>query len=159
MAEAIFHRGPDDSGFYFSPSNEGQQTGAALGFRRLSIIDLAGGHQPMSNEDQTVWIAFNGEVYNYRELKPLLERQGHRFRTASDTECIVHAYEQWGRECVQQLRGMFAFAIWDDRRRILFMARDRMGQKPLVYRMAQGRLVAARQRALSPNGKRNCAKR
>lgn len=143
MADVISHRGPDDSGFYFSSANSDQQCGAALGFRRLSIIDLAGGHQPMSNEDQTVWIVFNGEVYNYRELKPVLEQHGHRFQTASDTECIVHAYEQWGRDCVQHLRGMFAFAIWDDRRKVLFMARDRMGQKPLVYRLAHGRLVFA----------------
>lgn len=97
----------------------------------------------MSNEDDSVWISFNGEIYNYRELKPELERLGHRFRTASDTECIVHAYEQWGRESVTHLRGMFAFAIWDDRRRVLFLARDRMGQKPLVYRLANGQLTFA----------------
>ncbi|MEI8380498.1 MAG: asparagine synthase (glutamine-hydrolyzing) [Planctomycetota bacterium] len=151
MTDALVHRGPDDDGIYSSQGNvaatpigeSGRSGGAILGFRRLSIIDLAGGHQPLSNEDGTVWIAFNGEVYNYRELKPELERLGHRFRTSSDTECIVHAYEQWGRDCVQHLRGMFAFAIWDDRRRVLFLARDRMGQKPLVYRLASGRLVFA----------------
>jgi asparagine synthase (glutamine-hydrolysing) len=148
MTSVLSHRGPDDDGFYFSRSqadSTGQRTssGAALGFRRLSIIDLAGGHQPLSNEDGTVWIAFNGEVYNYRELKPELESLGHRFQTASDTECIVHAYEQWGRDCVHHLRGMFAFAIWDEREQRLFLARDRMGQKPLVYRLAQGRLVFA----------------
>ena len=143
MTDALIHRGPDDFGNFFS-SNDGQLAGgAALGFRRLSIIDLSGGHQPMSNEDGSVWIAFNGEVYNYRELKPKLERMGHQFRTASDTECIVHAYEQWGRDCVTHLRGMFAFAIWDDRRRTLFLARDRMGQKPLVYRLALNRLCFA----------------
>ena len=147
MTDALAHRGPDDDGVYSSLKKTLSETesgsGAVLGFRRLSIIDLAGGHQPLSNEDGTVWIAFNGEVYNYRELKPELERLGHRFRTSSDTECIVHAYEQWGRDCVQHLRGMFAFAIWDDRRRVLFLARDRMGQKPLVYRLAEGRLVFA----------------
>lgn len=140
MASALAHRGPDDDGFYFSESGS---AGAALGFRRLSIIDLAGGHQPLSNEDGSVWIAFNGEVYNYRELKPELELLGHRFRTASDTECLVHAYEQWGHKCVERFRGMFAFAIWDARQQRLFLARDRMGQKPLVYRLADGRLTFA----------------
>ena len=143
MTDALVHRGPDDIGNYFSTSNGQLAGGAALGFRRLSIIDLAGGHQPMSNEDGSVWIAFNGEVYNYRELKPELTRLGHQFRTASDTECIVHAYEQWGRDCVTHLRGMFAFAIWDNRRRTLFLARDRLGQKPLVYRLADNRLTFA----------------
>ncbi len=143
MTDVLSHRGPDDAGQYFATSNREQAGGAALGFRRLSIIDLSGGHQPMSNEDDTIWIAFNGEVYNYRELKPQLEALGHRFRTASDTECLIHAYEQWGRDCVQHFRGMFALAIWDDRRRTLFLARDRMGQKPLVYRLAQGRLTFA----------------
>jgi len=149
MTDAIRHRGPDDEGQYHSAianltSATGSRAGgAALGHRRLSIIDLAGGHQPLSNEDDSVWIAFNGEVYNYRELQPRLQGLGHRFRTASDTECIVHAYEQWGHDCVRHLRGMFAFAIWDDRRRKLFLARDRMGQKPLVYRVANGRLTFA----------------
>ncbi len=143
MTDALVHRGPDDFGNYFSTSNGQLAGGAALGFRRLSIIDLSGGHQPMSNEDGSVWIAFNGEVYNYRELKPELTRLGHQFRTSSDTECIVHAYEQWGRDCVTHLRGMFAFAIWDNRRRTLFLARDRLGQKPLVYRLADNRLTFA----------------
>ena len=158
MTGVISHRGPDDDGHYFSESSTFSAShvatsgylksgshagGAALGHRRLSIIDLAGGHQPLSNEDGTVWIAFNGEVYNYRELQPRLEALGHRFRTASDTECIVHAYEQWGQDCVQHLRGMFAFAIWDDRQRKLFLARDRLGQKPLVYRVSSGRLTFA----------------
>ncbi|MBS0205040.1 MAG: asparagine synthase (glutamine-hydrolyzing) [Planctomycetes bacterium] len=142
MTDVLVHRGPDDAGFYFSDSSKGPG-GSALGFRRLSIIDLAGGHQPLSNEDGTVWIAFNGEIYNYKELQPELESLGHRFHTASDTECIVHAYEQWGRDCVQHLRGMFAFVIWDQRERRLFLARDRMGQKPLVYRLSGGRLVFA----------------
>ncbi len=148
MADVLVHRGPDDAGFYFSDqatasAATSQAGGAALGFRRLSIIDLAGGHQPLSNEDGSVWIAFNGEIYNYRELKPELESLGHHFHTSSDTECIVHAYEQWGRDCVQHLRGMFALAIWDERQRRLFLARDRMGQKPLVYRLAGGRLTFA----------------
>ncbi|MEK6257366.1 MAG: asparagine synthase (glutamine-hydrolyzing) [Planctomycetota bacterium] len=149
MTDAIRHRGPDDEGQYHSTTadigstNGNRSGGAALGHRRLSIIDLSGGHQPLSNEDGSVWIAFNGEVYNYRELHPRLEALGHRFRTASDTECIVHAYEQWGHDCLQHLRGMFAFAIWDDRRRRLFLARDRMGQKPLVYRVADHRLTFA----------------
>ena len=141
MTDLLDHRGPDDRGSYFA--TPGFAGGAALGFRRLSIIDLSGGHQPMSNEDGTIWIAFNGEIYNYRELKPELEQSGHRFRTASDTECIVHAYEQWGNDCVKHLRGMFAIAIWDDRRRVLFLARDRMGQKPLIYRLANGRVTFA----------------
>ncbi len=149
MTDAIRHRGPDDEGQYHSStvgvgSMSGDRSGgAALGHRRLSIIDLSGGRQPLSNEDGSIWIAFNGEVYNYRELHPRLKGLGHRFRTASDTECIVHAYEQWGHDCLQHLRGMFAFAIWDDRRRKLFLARDRMGQKPLVYRVADGRLTFA----------------
>ena len=143
MTGVLTHRGPDDSGTYFASSNGSLAGGAALGFRRLSIIDLSGGHQPMSNEDGSVWIAFNGEVYNYRELKPQLEALGHTFRTASDTECLVHAYEQWGRDCIHRFRGMFAIAIWDDRQRTLFLARDRMGQKPLVYRLAAGQLTFA----------------
>lgn len=142
MTDVLIHRGPDDAGFYYSSCAD-RPDGVALGFRRLSIIDLAGGHQPLSNEDGSVWIAFNGEIYNYRELKPRLESLGHRFQTASDTECIVHAYEQWGSDCVQHLRGMFAFAIWDDNRRRLFLARDRMGQKPLVYRLDRGRVAFA----------------
>ena len=140
MADVLIHRGPDDDGFYIS---DDARDGAALAFRRLSIIDLSGGHQPLSNEDGTVWIVFNGEIYNYRELTPQLQAMGHQFQTASDTECIVHAYEQWGPDCVQHLRGMFAFAIWDSRKRRLFLARDRMGQKPLVYRLARGRLAFA----------------
>ncbi len=135
MTAALSHRGPDDEGHYVSPR------GAALGQRRLSIIDLASGHQPLSNEDGTVWIAFNGEIYNYRELQPVLESQGHKFQTASDTETIVHLYEQHGPDCVQKLRGMFAFALWDDRRQQLFLARDRLGKKPLIYRHEPGRLL------------------
>jgi asparagine synthase (glutamine-hydrolysing) len=142
MTETLAHRGPDDAGCYFSPHHD-SAGGAALGHRRLSIIDLAGGHQPLSNEDGTVWIAFNGEIYNYRELHAALEAQGHRFRTASDTETIVHLYEQHGPDCVRKLRGMFAFALWDERERRLFLARDRLGKKPLIYRREPGRLLFA----------------
>jgi asparagine synthase (glutamine-hydrolysing) len=161
MTTAIAHRGPDDAGYYHSilaPSGAGRDLnlpavpaqraagggpGAALGSRRLAIIDLAGGHQPLSNEDGTIWIAFNGEIYNYRELQSTLERQGHRFRSSSDTETIVHLYEEHGPQCVAHLRGMFALAIWDDRRKQLFLARDRLGKKPLVYRLERDRLLFA----------------
>jgi asparagine synthase (glutamine-hydrolysing) len=141
MVAAIAHRGPDDAGFYHSPAIPGP--GAALGHRRLSIIDLGGGHQPLSNEDGTVWIAFNGEIYNYRELQAPLQRQGHVFRTSSDTETIIHLYEQYGTDCVKHLRGMFAFAIWDEKQKQLFLARDRLGKKPLVYRLEPQRLLFA----------------
>lgn len=135
MCRVITHRGPDDQGTLI----EGD---VALGMRRLSIIDLAGGHQPISGEDGTVTIVFNGEIYNYRELQKELERRGHKFQTNSDTEAIVHAYEEFGAACVDHLRGMFAFAIWDRRRRALFIARDRVGKKPLYYTLtAQGALV------------------
>jgi asparagine synthase (glutamine-hydrolysing) len=126
MADTIAHRGPDDEGFYIS----GQ---IGLGFRRLSIIDLATGHQPLSNEDGTVWIVFNGEIYNYRELRTVLKRKGHIFKTQTDTEVIVHLYEEYGEDCVDKLRGMFAFAIWDECQKTLFLARDRVGIKPLYY--------------------------
>jgi asparagine synthase (glutamine-hydrolysing) len=126
MADAIVHRGPDDEGYYV----KGQ---IGLGFRRLSIIDLSGGHQPLSNEDDSIWIVFNGEIYNYQELRALLLSKGHIFRTQSDTEVIVHLYEEYGRDCVQKLRGMFGFAIWDSVQKSLFLARDRTGIKPLYY--------------------------
>ncbi|HEY6806507.1 MAG TPA: asparagine synthase (glutamine-hydrolyzing) [Pyrinomonadaceae bacterium] len=126
MCRVISHRGPDDQGTMLEP-------GVALGMRRLSIIDVAGGHQPISGENGDVTIVFNGEIYNYRDLVPELEQLGHTFRTRSDTEAIVHAYEQFGPECVSRLRGMFAFAIWDKRSRELFIARDRVGKKPLYY--------------------------
>lgn len=143
MTIAVRHRGPDDWGSHLSPQNGEARPGVALGHRRLSIIDLAGGHQPLSNEDGTVWVAFNGEIYNYRELTPQLEAQGHRFHTHSDTEAIVHLYEQYGTDCVRHMRGMFAFAVWDQRRERLFLARDRLGQKPLVYRHEPNRLLFA----------------
>jgi len=135
MCQAIIHRGPDDDGVMI-------KNGAVLGMRRLSIIDLAGGHQPISGEDGSVTIVFNGEIYNFRELYPLLKSHGHTFQTHSDTEAIVHAYEEFGSSCVDHLRGMFAFAIWDDRNRKLFLARDRAGKKPLYYTVTdQGTFV------------------
>ena len=136
MCSAIVHRGPDDEGVYLGD-------GVALGMRRLSIIDLEGGHQPICNEDGSVWIVFNGEIYNYRELRHGLEQRGHVFRTDSDTETIVHLYEDSGPRCVDRLRGMFAFAIWDERKRQLLLARDRLGIKPLYYAERDGELVFA----------------
>ncbi|HYP53220.1 MAG TPA: asparagine synthase (glutamine-hydrolyzing), partial [Pyrinomonadaceae bacterium] len=131
MLGRIEHRGPDDEGAALIGE-------AALGMRRLSIIDLAGGHQPMSGCDPDVTVVFNGEIYNFRELHRDLEARGHRFRTNSDTEAILHAYEEDGAACVERLRGMFAFAIWDARRRELFLARDRAGKKPLYYTETPG---------------------
>jgi asparagine synthase (glutamine-hydrolysing) len=131
MCAVITHRGPDDQGTFLKP-------GIALGMRRLSIIDLAGGHQPISGEDDSVTIVFNGEIYNFLEIKPKLEACGHTFTTHSDTEAIVHAYEQYGAECLQHLRGMFAFAIWDEKQRKLLLARDRVGKKPLYYSQTPG---------------------
>src|SRR5262245_61743166 len=136
MNAAIAHRGPDGDGFLDRPS-------VVLAQRRLAIIDRAGGHQPMPNEDETCWITFNGEIYNYRDLRPLLEAKGHRFRTVSDTETILHAYEEWGPACVERLEGMFAFVIHDGRRNELFAARDRLGKKPFFYTVANGTLSFA----------------
>ncbi len=136
MTNVLRHRGPDDEGsLTLGP--------VALGFRRLSIVDVAGGHQPMSNEDGTVWIVFNGEIYNDPELRPILEKRGHRYASHSDTETIVHLYEEYGDDCVHHLRGMFAFAIWDTRRKRLFCARDRLGIKPFYYVMADRRFAFA----------------
>ena len=126
MCDAIRHRGPDDEGFRVDG-------GCAIGMRRLSIIDLATGHQPISNEDGTVWVVFNGEIYNYQELRQELLEQGHRFATNSDTETLIHLYEQEGEAGITRLRGMFAYAIWDSRQRRLLLARDRFGKKPLYY--------------------------
>ena len=134
MCTAIRHRGPDDDGFYFNGPT-------GLGMRRLSIIDVAGGHQPIHNQDRTAWIVFNGEIYNYLELRQKLEKLGHSFYTNSDTEAIVHAYDQYGSDCPKHLRGMFAFAIWDERTQELFLARDRVGKKPLLYAQVNGQLV------------------
>jgi asparagine synthase (glutamine-hydrolysing) len=133
MCEVIRHRGPDDEGIHV-------EGGVGLGMRRLSIIDLSTGHQPIHNEDETVWLVFNGEIYNYRELRAELERAGHRFYTASDTETIVHAYEEWGEAAFGRLRGMFGIALWDRRSRTLLLARDRAGIKPLHYAERGGRL-------------------
>lgn len=138
MDQVIAHRGPDDEGYYL---NHRQNVGMAS--RRLSIIDLPGGHMPVYNEDRTVSIVFNGEIYNYRALRAEMERLGHCFNTHSDTEVIVHLYETYGDECVQHLRGMFAFAIWDERQQKLLLARDRLGQKPLFYTQANGHLFFA----------------
>lgn len=126
MCDAICHRGPDGEGVYL-------QGPVGLGHRRLSIIDLSTGDQPMSNEDGTVWIVFNGEIYNHLDLRAKLEKYGHNFATRSDTEVVIHAYEEWGPESCVRLRGMFAYALWDETRQRLVLARDRLGQKPLVY--------------------------
>jgi asparagine synthase (glutamine-hydrolysing) len=130
MCDAIRHRGPDDQGYHIE---SGPGLNMALGMRRLSVIDLATGRQPMSNEDGTVWVVFNGEIYNYRELRASLIRSGHRFRTNSDTEVLVHLYEEEGVDGIQRLRGMFAYAIWDSRDQSLLLVRDRFGKKPLYY--------------------------
>lgn len=138
MTGALLHRGPDDEGLLLSP------TGACgLGARRLSIIDLAGGHQPLGNEDGMCWAVQNGEIYNYKALRAELEARGHRVRTESDTEVIVHAYEEWGEQCVERLWGMFALAIWDEARQRLLLARDRFGIKPLYTAIAGGWLLFA----------------
>jgi asparagine synthase (glutamine-hydrolysing) len=131
MCDRIRHRGPDDEGFHIDGS-------CAIGMRRLSIIDLQTGHQPIANEDGSIWVVFNGEIYNYESLRQRLRTQGHRFATASDTETLVHLYEQEGAAGLERLRGMFAFAIWDSRKRRLFMARDRFGKKPLYYTRLPG---------------------
>ncbi|HYN08738.1 MAG TPA: asparagine synthase (glutamine-hydrolyzing) [Vicinamibacterales bacterium] len=131
MNGALAHRGPDGEGFF-------DAVDVSLGHRRLAIIDRAGGHQPMANEDGTCQIVFNGEVYNHRDLRPELEAKGHRFRTSSDTEAILHAYEEYGPACVEKLEGMFAFVIYDGRRRELFAARDRLGKKPFFYTVLDG---------------------
>src|SRR4051812_39881634 len=136
MCEVIRHRGPDDEGIHVAP-------GVGLGMRRLSIIDLSGGRQPIHNETSTIWVVFNGEIYNYRELRVELEAHGHRFSTSSDTETIVHAYEEWGEDAFRRLRGMFAIALWDAPNRSLLLARDRAGQKPLHYAERRGRLYFA----------------
>ena len=136
MSDAIQHRGPDDWGVFV-------EGGTGLGARRLSIIDIAGGHQPMANEDGTVVVVMNGEIYNYPELRPQLEAAGHRFRTRSDTEVLLHLYEQYGEAMLGKLRGMFAFALWDRTRRRLLLGRDHFGQKPLFYTVANGRLTFA----------------
>jgi asparagine synthase (glutamine-hydrolysing) len=134
MTSAITHRGPDAAGFYVGG-------GIGLGHRRLSIIDLSGGQQPLANEDRTVWVVFNGEIYNFAEIRSELLALGHRFRTHSDTEVIVHAYEQWGERAVDRFRGMFAFALWDEPKRRLLLGRDRLGVKPLYYCTAESGVI------------------
>ncbi|HKR15580.1 MAG TPA: asparagine synthase (glutamine-hydrolyzing) [Pyrinomonadaceae bacterium] len=134
MNEAIRHRGPDEDGFYVKGS-------VGLAMRRLAIIDLKGGQQPIHNADRTAWIVFNGEIYNYLELREKLEKLGHTFYTNSDTEAIVHAYDRYGVDCPKHLRGMFAFAIWNERDQELFLARDRVGKKPLLYSQVNGQLI------------------
>lgn len=136
MCARLVHRGPDDVGYHHGP-------GVGLGQRRLSIIDLASGHQPMANEDGTLWVTFNGEIYNFQALRASLEAAGHRFASQSDTEVILHAYEEYGAGCLERFRGMFALALWDARRRCLFLARDRVGKKPLFYARADGQFVFA----------------
>src|SRR5260370_6774996 len=133
MPDTIVHRGPDDEGI-FAQGNVG------LGMRRLSIIDLSGGRQPIYNEDRSVCIVFNGEIYNFPELREELEAKGHRFYTHTDTEAIVHLYEEMGADCVTRLRGMFAIALYDENRKSLLLARDRLGKKPLYYALRDGRL-------------------
>jgi len=134
MARSIAHRGPDDEGFFIAGP-------VGLGFRRLSIIDLTGGHQPMSDAEKTVWIVFNGEIYNYKELRAELLGKGHEFRTNSDTEVIIHGYKEWGTDVFNHLNGMFGLAIWDVPNERLVVARDAMGIKPVYYRIADGRLT------------------
>ena len=126
MTDSMAHRGPDDDGVYLDGP-------VGLGFRRLSIIDVSGGHQPLCNERGNIWIVFNGEIYNYLSLHDELVKKGHLFKTKSDTEVIVHLYEEYGESCVTKLRGMFAFSIWDAEKQQLFCARDRFGIKPFFY--------------------------
>ena len=136
MADLLRHRGPDGSGEY-------RDGPVGLGHRRLSIIDLDTGAQPMSNEDGTIWVVYNGEIYNFRELRMDLEKRGHRFKSAADTEVIVHLYEEMGDRCVTKLQGMFAFALWDSRNQRLLLARDRVGVKPLYFANTGKALVFA----------------
>src|SRR5262245_57327135 len=137
MVGMLRHRGPDDEGEY-------RDGDVALGHRRLSVIDLTrAGHQPMANADASIWVTYNGEIYNYRELDAELKRRGYEYRSQSDTETIIHAYEEWGADCVQRFNGMFAFALWDRRRRRLFCARDRFGAKPFYYALQPNRFVFA----------------
>src|SRR6267142_687837 len=136
MRDVLRHRGPDGEGLLLDGP-------VGLGHRRLAIVDVAGGHQPMANEDETIWIVYNGEIYNHAALRPGLEARGHRYRTRSDTETILHAYEEDGDRCVERLQGMFAFALWDRPRGRLLLARDRLGIKPLYYAVTPDELLFA----------------
>jgi len=136
MCEVLVHRGPDDTGFYIDKENK-----ISLGVRRLSIIDLKGGHQPIHDEDKKIWIIFNGEIYNFVELREFLKKKGHSFYTRTDTETIVHLYEEYGEACVNVLQGMFVFALWDKKEKKFFIARDRLGIKPLYYYERKGKLI------------------
>jgi asparagine synthase (glutamine-hydrolysing) len=137
MTDSLAHRGPDDHGIWINGH-------VGLGHRRLSIIDLTpAGHQPLSNETDEIWITYNGEVYNFPEIRNELEAKGHRFLSRTDTEVIVHLYEQEGFRCLERLRGMFAFAIWDEKKKMLFAARDRMGQKPFYYYLDDEKIIFA----------------
>jgi asparagine synthase (glutamine-hydrolysing) len=136
MRDVMTHRGPDGAGLWADDH-------AILAHRRLSIVDLAGGHQPLANEDGRIWVSYNGEIYNHQDVRERLEAAGHRYRTRSDTETIVHAYEEWGDGCVHRFRGMFAFALWDAPQRRLLLARDRLGVKPLYWARAGDTLVFA----------------
>jgi asparagine synthase (glutamine-hydrolysing) len=146
MRDVMTHRGPDGAGLW-------ADTHAILAHRRLSIVDLAGGHQPLANEDERIWVTYNGEIYNHREVRPELEAAGHRYTTSCDTETIVHAYEQWGDDCVHRFRGMFAFGVWDAPKRRLLLVRDRLGVKPLYWaRAGQTLLFASEIKALLASG-------
>ena len=136
MCKSIYHRGPDEEGYtVLGP--------CAIGMTRLSIIDVAGGQQPIANEDESIWIVFNGEIYNFQELQKLVLERGHKLKTKSDTEAIVHLYEEFGIDCLKYLEGMFAFAIWDKNKERLFIARDRMGEKPLHWGVFNNKLIFA----------------
>lgn len=142
MSDKLYHRGRDDGGYYVGPE-------VGLGHRRLSVIDLAGGRQPISNEDGTLWITYNGEIYNFANLRTDLIARGHRFKTQTDTEVVLHAYEEYGLDCLQRFNGMWAFALWDERERTLVIARDRLGIKPVCYtRVGDALLFASEYKAL-----------
>lgn len=140
MANALRHRGPDDESYYISDPKAGRAN-VGFGFRRLSIIDLSGGRQPMCNEDGSLWLVCNGEIYNFPEIKKRLIASGHKFRTGSDVEVLLHLYEEHGEDCIQHVNGMFAFAIWDATNQKLFLGRDRMGKKPLYYRETPSHII------------------
>ena len=134
MTRTMVHRGPDDEGYHFDRN-------LGLGFRRLSIIDLSGGHQPMADAQESVWVIFNGEIYNFKEVRRELESAGYEFRTNSDTEVIIHGYKRWGKDVLKHLNGMFGLAIWDAVNRRLIIARDRMGIKVVYYKVDRNRLL------------------